>query len=135
MITGMVFGVFDGLHEGHREFLRQAIEKTAERSAKDWHLVVVLTTDEVSEQLKKRRPKKSYVERAADLFEFNPQLAIVEGDTLIGSWNVLKEHRPDIVFLGYDQQAIAAELKKLGVSHEFLKPFKPETFKSSLMHG
>ena len=123
---GMVFGVFDGLHEGHRDFLQQA-------RAKCGKLIVVLTLPEAVRELKGREPKRSYEERANALKAFDPTLTVVQSDARLHSWEVLSAHKPDMVFLGYDQQAIATELEKMGVPFESLDAHRPETFKSSLL--
>lgn len=126
MTTALVFGVFDGLHEGHKNFLLQALKECDE-------LIVVVTLPEIVQALKGRQPKYSYEERVTALQSFNTRLKIVPSDSLLGSWEVLKKHKPDIVFLGYDQQAIAEELKKQHIPFRFLEPHQPEKYKSSLM--
>ena len=123
----MVFGVFDGLHEGHKDFLRQALRR-CER------LIVVLTVPEVVQDLKGKAPKYTYDERASALAAFNAELVVVPSHARLHSWEVLRTNRPDIVFLGYDQQAIAGELEKLGVRFEFLEAHRPDKFKSSLLN-
>jgi cytidyltransferase-like protein len=127
MKTAMAFGVFDGLHEGHRDFLRQAMGKCD-------RLIVVVAPSEAVMALKGRMPKRSYDERAAALRELDPSLVIVPSDAEIGSWKVVRDHRPDVVFLGHDQQAIAGELARIGVPFEFLESHEPERFKSSILN-
>ncbi len=122
----MIFGVFDGLHEGHVHFLNQAAKKCDK-------LIVVVTLSEVVQEIKKHAPRYSYNERVAALQSYNPDLIIIPSDAEIGSWKVL-EHHPDAVFLGYDQQAIAAELEKVNVPFIFLEPHQPNVFKSSKLN-
>jgi cytidyltransferase-like protein len=123
---GMVFGVFDNFHKGHESFLTQAQEKCNE-------LVVVVTQTEVVEFIKKRTPKHSFEDRMTSIKFFDPHIMIAPGDIVMGSWSVLKEHAPDMVFLGYDQHGIALELKKMNMPFTFLKSFEPQKYKSSLM--
>ncbi len=122
----MVFGVFDGLHPGHHYFLSEAAKKCEE-------LVVAVTLSEVVSLLKGKFPKYDYHERVREITKFNPQLKITPGDLTLGEWNVLKEHQPNIIFLGYDQQGIARELEKLNKPFIFLPAYHPEKYKSSLM--
>ena len=126
--TGMVFGVFDGLHEGHKYFLTQAAEQCDE-------LFVVVATDEVVEKFKEHPPRQRYEERVRILTEFKPGFKILPSDAVVGSWEVLERIRSDIIFLGYDQQGTAEELRRRGVPFSFLEAHHPERYKSSLLHG
>lgn len=128
MITGMVFGVFDGLHEGHKYFLRQAIVRCNK-------LVVVVTVPEVAQALKNHPPQHSFEGRVAMLRKFNPQLEVIAGDKELGSWQVLRDYQPDIIFLGYDQQAIAAELDKQKKPYVYMDAIKPEEYKSTILNN
>ena len=122
---GMVFGVFDGLHEGHKYLLTEAAKLCDE-------LVVVVTLDEAVATLKGHLPQQRYKERVAAITAFNPTLKIVEGDPALGEWTVLKTHKPDMVILGYDQERIAKELRLASVFYKFVDACKPEQYKSSL---
>lgn len=124
---GMVFGVFDGLHAGHRYFLTQA-SKRCEK------LIVVVTLPEIVALLKKRLPHHGYEERVAEIRTFDPELKIVPSDKTLGGWNVMKKYAPEIIFLGYDQQAIARELTKTDTPFVFLDSHHPEKHKSSLLN-
>ena len=124
--TGLVFGAFDGLHEGHRRMLTQAREQCAK-------LVVVLAVPEAVRLLKRRVPRQSFDERRAALLAFNPRIVIEPSDAAIGTWQVFERIRPDMIFLGYDQQMIASELERLGMPYAVLDPHHPERYKSSLL--
>lgn len=124
----MVFGVFDGLHAGHKYFLQEAGNLAEE-------LVVVLPPDEVSKRLKGYAPKNLYDMRMSALFSFNPAFRIVQGDTSPGGWEVIAKEKPDMVFLGYDQGTIANELERRGTPYIVLAAHKPEEYKSSLFKG
>jgi cytidyltransferase-like protein len=123
---GMVFGVFDNLHKGHTYFLSQAKSKCDE-------LVVVVTLSEVVERMKKKVPRKTFDERVLEIRAFDPTITVVAGDYASGDWNVLRLHKPDAVFLGYDQQGIAREMERLGIAHHFVDSYYPEKYKSSLL--
>ncbi len=124
---GMVFGVFDGLHEGHKHFLSLAAKQCKK-------LIVVVTPSNIVEILKNHPPKYSYEERIKKIALFDPSFDVVTGDTTLGQWNVLRDHRPDMVFLGYDQKALAAELENRAVPFIFLDPHSPDKYKSSLLN-
>ncbi len=123
---GMVFGVFDGLHEGHRKFL-------ADAAARCDTLIVVVARPETVMTLKEKHPRRGLKERISEIRAFNPRFEIVTGDATIGEWHAIKEHRPDMVFLGYDQERIAEELKKMNIPFTFLEAYRPSEFKSSLL--
>ncbi len=137
IVRGLVFGVFDNLHPGHEFFLSETAKECDE-------LVVVVTLPEVADLLKGKLPKKSLEERISDVKDFftsehllgrngiDMQFSVVAGDKEIGSWKVLKEYKPDVIFLGYDQQGIAKELDKLSFSYKFVASYQPEKYKSSL---
>ncbi len=123
---GMVFGVFDNFHKGHESFLEQARDLCNE-------LVVVVTQTEIVELIKKRTPKHSFEDRMTSIKFFDPHFIIVPGDIVMGAWTMFKDYSPDMVLLGYDQQGIAAELKKMNIPFTFLEAHMPEKYKSSLM--
>ena len=127
-IKGMVFGVFDGLHEGHKHFLGTASEKCEE-------LIVAVAPDEAASTLKGRAPKYPLSTRMDALRAFDPKLSVIAGDVLPGSWEIFKTVTPDVVFIGYDQQKLAEALDRFKIPFEELSAFEPQRFKSSLIHG
>jgi len=125
---GMVFGVFDGLHEGHRYFLREAASGCDK-------LIVVVARDTAARALKKRSPKNDLALRMVSLRATDPSLTVVPGDEKEGEWSVLKENRPDRIFLGYDQTALFTALSASGIPLTFLGSYKKDTHKSSIING
>lgn len=125
--TGVVFGVFDGLHQGHKYFLAEA----AKRCEK---LVVSVTASETVLHLKGHLPRYEYMERVTAIQAFNPKLKVVQGDQTLGEWTALKKYAPEIVILGHDQQTIAKELTKLRINFIFLDSYHPEKHKSSIIY-
>ena len=123
---GMVFGVFDSLHEGHKHFLNRAQEKCDE-------LYVAVAQDAVVESLKGKKPRQNMEERMHALEEYDRSLNVVEGDTDLGTWKVLRSVRPDIVFVGYDQEAVQAEIKVLSIPAEAVSAYEPDKYKSSFL--
>jgi cytidyltransferase-like protein len=126
--TGIVFGVFDGLHEGHKHFLSEA-QKRCEA------LIVVVTRPEMVKKLKGKNPTHSFDARLADIKKFNPSLVVAEGDAALGEWAIFKKHNPDMVFLGHDQHAILSELEKLSIPYLFIDAHYPDKYKSSILNN
>lgn len=100
----MVFGVFDGIHEGHRYFFQEA-KKSGD------YLIAVVAKDHLIEKLKKRPPKTNLVERCRELEKEKIIDEVIVGDDELGAWDVLKKHRPEVIALGYDQQALKENLE------------------------
>lgn len=123
-MIAIVFGVFDGFHEGHKFFLKEALKRTDE-------LLVVVAPDVAVLKLKGKNPRAPFLERARAVSDFDNRIRTIQGDEEEGSWRVLKNAQPDIVFLGYDQTAIADELKKMKVRFDFIESHEPHMYKSS----
>lgn len=102
--TVLVFGTFDGLHDGHRFFLREA-RKLGKR------LVVSVAQDCVVKELKGRVPRKPLAERLADLRASDLVDEVFGGDPELGSWSAVKKSSPEIIALGYDQSKLEQELR------------------------
>ncbi len=103
--TVFIFGVFDGLHDGHRFFIEEA-------SKLGKQLIISVADDDASESLKSRRPKRSQDERIQELSKAFPQFTIIRGDKQRGSWHGLLTHKPQIVALGYDQEKLHIALEQ-----------------------
>ncbi len=95
----------------------------------------MVALSEVVERMKKRPPLYSYEERVARIEEFDSSLTVVPSDPGLGDWRVLKDHRPDIVFLGYDQVALAQALSDISMPHTFIASHYPEKYKSGLLRS
>ena len=129
----LIFGVFDGIHEGHLSFINDA-KKQGD------HLVAIVARDTIVEKLKNKLPLHDEVERINALLEVPDVDLVLLGDPEIGTYNILKEVNPDIVFLGYDQDALFEDLStkiKNGNFREFKivrgLSHKPEIFHSSII--
>ena len=127
----VVFGIFDGVHDGHRDLFRQARELGDE-------LVVIVGRDEVAEKLKGRRPRYSEAERVAMLKQEPLVDDAILGDSEFSSYASIQKLHPDLICLGYDQQELGEDLKQWiqrkneSISLVFLKPYKPEVLHNSL---
>ena len=122
----VVFGVFDLFHEGHAYFLDQA-------SLLCKSLTIVVTQDNIVEQLKQQIPHDNLETRIRAVQANNPNAEVVPGDTILGTWSVFSSGNIDMAILGYDQQGIASELTKLNIPYVYVEAYKPEYFKSSLL--
>lgn len=129
----MVFGVFDGVHEGHRAFLREA-KKCGD------YLIAVLAPDHIVEHLKGRRPKINLVDRMEHLENEDYVDEVVIGDPELSTWQVVEKYKPDIVACGFDQKALKddleANLKKLSVKPEIkvMKSYEPNIYHSTILN-
>lgn len=129
----LVFGTFDGLHEGHYAFLKQAREK-ADR------LTVVVAHDETVKQLKGRETMFPLAERMVAVKETSIPDEVIAGDSYLGNYLCLNKAKPDMIALGYDQQELGNDLsrwmKEVGqeIPIVTLTAYKPEKYKSSLLH-
>ncbi len=135
MKTVLIFGAFDGIHDGHREFIKQA-------NTKGDQLVAILARDSVVEKLKNKMPMYREDDRTNMLLTVPEIDRVYLGDKGEGEYKVLKEINPDIIYLGYDQEALYANIKEaiekgiLSSSIELIfgKPYKPDTHHSSILN-
>ena len=111
----MVFGTFDGIHEGHRYFFREA-KKFGDR------LIVVVARDASAQMLKNQLPKMNLAARIQKVREEKIADEVVAGDEIVSAWDIVKTCRPDVIALGYDQQ----ELKENLEAHLQNFDWKPE---------
>lgn len=134
----VVFGIFDGVHDGHRDFFRQAKEFGDE-------LIVIVGHDAIAQKLKGKKPRYSEQERVK-LVEAEPLVdKAILGDEQLSTYTVLVRFNPDAVCLGYDQGELEADLqrwitlrqaqgKDLGKTIELhrVKPYQKDTLHNSL---
>lgn len=128
-MTVLCFGTFDGLHPGHDEYFRQA-------KAHGDRLIVVVARDETVLAVKKHLPR----------INEDARLAAVQSHPLVDEarlglpgdkYKIIEDIRPDVIVLGYDQQAFTESLEDAlrarGLSCRVVraKAFKPEIYKSS----
>lgn len=126
----LTFGTFDYLHPGHKFYLRQAKKK--------WdYLIVVIARDlsvlawkgelpDHDEQYRLERVRKTKI---ADLVTLGD-----EDDKM----RVVREYRPDVICLGYDQKADEHVLLQYCKAQWFtpeiyrIDSYKPDLHKSSI---
>ncbi len=122
----MVFGTFDILHPGHIHMLKEA-----ERYGDS--LVIIVAKDSTVKKIKGRLPIHSETVRLKSL----EALAIADRVRLGNSGDkhqVIREEKPDVIALGYDQKFFTEGLDKVlekPITIVRLSPYKPEIYKSS----
>ncbi len=119
-------GTFDHLHLGHASFLRQA-------KALGDELVVIVARDENVKRIKNILPEHNENERKENVEKTGIPDKVILGYTDRDIFLILKELKPDIIALGYDQRVSEEKIKERlpGCKVLRLKPFKPDKYKSS----
>lgn len=130
-----IFGVFDGIHDGHLSFISEARKEGN-------HLVAIVARDNVVKELKGKLPQNNEVERVKQLLKVTDIDLVLLGDPKTGTYNILKEVKPDVVFLGYDQEALYKNLHQAIKNVNFPQmelvrgnAYKPEDLHSSILNN
>ncbi|MBI2642350.1 MAG: adenylyltransferase/cytidyltransferase family protein [Candidatus Wildermuthbacteria bacterium] len=127
----VVFGIFDGVHEGHRSLFRQAKEHGDE-------LVVIVGRDSASLRWKNKKPRHSEQTRLSLVSKEEGVDSAVLGDEEQSSYKVLENINLDVICLGYDQDSLEKDIKEWllrtgkNIPVIRLKPHHPETHHNSL---
>lgn len=127
----MVFGTFDYLHAGHENLFLQARELGDE-------IVAIIARDKTVKAIKGDLPDHNEKERLVNLKDTGWANLAVLGNAK-DKTKVIKEYRPDIIALGYDQFAFTYRLEKFLMDIRLdskiirLKPYRPEMYKSSII--
>lgn len=114
-IIGYTSGVYDMFHIGHLNVIRRAKEKCD-------FLIVGVSTDEVVEKNKNKKPIISFEERAAivEAIKYVDQVVPQERYDIEGKIATVKKHGINVMFVGSDWQGtekwnkIEEELAKIG---------------------
>ena len=128
----MVFGTFDGLHDGHLDFFKQA-KKLAHKS----FLIVSVARDLNVFKIKGKYPGKNEKKRIILVQKWKLVNKVVLSGIKNHIPHIAKEH-PRIIALGYDQKAYVKNLKKdlknkgIIVKVIRLKPYKEKIYKNHL---
>lgn len=132
--TVAIFGVFDGIHEGHLSFIKEAKKQGN-------HLVAIVARDEVVKKIKNKLPLSNEVERINALLNVPDIDLVLLGDPEIETYNTLKEVNPQVVYLGYDQKDLLNNINKVMKNGSLQKmkiitgqPYKPDIFHSSIIN-
>lgn len=102
MVLGFANGAFDGLHDGHKHFLRECMMNCG-------RLVVALNSDlSVKRRKGEDRPKLPLLDRAAEVQSFLREKGPGRADSI--AWfetegelaDMIKSLKPDVLFKGED---------------------------------
>jgi len=128
----MIFGSFDVLHEGHRYLFRKAKEHGDK-------LIVVVARDSRYKELRGYTPKYHDYERLEFVAEEEDVDEVLLGD-IHDVHTLIREHKPEVIVLGYDQKNYVSDLREkldsFGLRNTEivrLDAYKPEKYKSSLL--
>ncbi len=127
-IRVMIFGVFDGLHDGHKFFIEKAQEYGDE-------LHIIVTQDEVVNRMKGYFPEFNLFQRMNTLQKNFPKAILSVGDQRLNRWTHVKIQKPDIVVCGYDQKKLAKALKQIGPREAFKIIELNESLKGNTLHS
>lgn len=127
----MVFGTFDYLHAGHENLFKQARKLGNE-------IIAIIARDKTVKSIKGKAPDHNEKERLVNLKATNWSDKAILGNPR-DKMKVIKNYRPDVIALGYDQFAFTYNLEKLLIDLQLdtqiirLKPYRPEMYKSSII--
>ena len=102
-------GAFDLLHYGHVHYLTHA-KKAGGENAK---LVVVIARDKTIEKFKGHRPVIPEDERRALVESLKVVDEAILGCEDMDMLRIIEEVKPDVIALGYDEDRIERELRRL----------------------
>lgn len=127
----MIFGTFDYLHAGHENLFIQARELGDE-------IITIIARDKTVKTIKGDAPDHNEKERLENLKATGWSDYMVLGN-LKDKTSVIKEYKPDVIALGYDQFAFTYRLEKFFMDIQLdakivrLKPYRPDMYKSSII--
>lgn len=125
----MVFGTFDILHPGHLHFFKEAKEYGD-------YLIVVVARDSNVKKLKQHPPCYDEKTRAENILNLKIADKVLLGCEGTDPYLRIKEEKPDVVALGYDQKFFIDELENAVEDHVVivrLQPHHPEIYKTTII--
>jgi FAD synthetase len=129
----VVFGTFDPLHEGHRQFFKQA-------KALGTYLLVVVARDSTIRAEKGREPYESQPTRLQRVGADPAVDEVILGEKHPQQYRLLRQLAFDVIALGYDQEPGDQQVRRLldeSGKHRAtvirVKPHQPTVHKSSLL--
>jgi len=124
----LCFGTFDKLHKGHEEFLKNAKEKGD-------YLIVIVISDDVVYENKKRYPLNNQEIRAKNLQEIKIVDKVIKvGDKLSSNLELIKSINPEVIVFGYDQKTGIEDkiVKYLNSFNLFPKIYRSKEFEEGV---
>src|SRR5687768_15036318 len=100
----MVFGVFDGFHEGHEVFLTEA-KKLGD------YLIAVVAQDHLVRHLIGTSARGNLSDRFEELQKSDGVDEVVIGDFELATWKTVERYHPDVVAFGKDQTTLAEDMR------------------------
>lgn len=128
----MCFGTFDHFHPGHASYLQQAFDLGSS-------LIVVVSRDKTVQE---KKGHQTYYKETKRLSVVQEQLQKLEikGQVILGRqsnyWNIIIEHKPKYIALGYDQDVDIDKLKEYNEKHNLeiiikrMNSYYPNKYKS-----
>lgn len=132
-ILVMVFGTFDYLHAGHENLFQQARELGDE-------IITIIARDKTVKTIKGNLPDHNEKTRAQNLKDTGWSDIVILGNNKEKT-KVVRDYRPDVIALGYDQFAFTYRLEKFLMDIKLdakivrLKPYNPDIYKSSIVRA
>ncbi len=125
----MGFGTFDGLHPGHLSYLKQLKNLGKEN-------IIVVARDINVKKIKNRLPHFNENDRIKAIEETKLMDAVLLGNEN-DFYKCIRDNKPDIIGLGYDQRADVKEIEKMfpKIKVVRLEAFEPEKHKSSIINN
>jgi len=111
MRTILASGSFDLVHYGHVRFLEEA----KKAGGKDARLVVIVARDKTVERLKGNKPVIPEDQRRAVVEALKPVDEALLGFENMSIIDVVLQLKPDIIAIGYDQNYVEEEVKRIGI--------------------
>lgn len=128
MSTVLAFGTFDRFDAGHAFFLDEAAE-LGDR------LVVGVARDEHVKQLKGKPTVQDEQTRLSVVASYDGVDEARLSDAVLGSYEIIRDVRPDLVAVGFDQAALVADIERwsgeqnISVSIRHIAQFQMTPFK------
>lgn len=124
---GFLAGTFDNFHVGHQWLLWSSVQRVEK-------LVVIVALDETVKNIKQKFPKNSQEKRLERVQnECLPSSFVRLGRNDADFFQTLREEKPDVLFLGYDQRFDKQKCQEVFPDIEIVRvdEFFPQYFKSS----
>jgi FAD synthetase len=104
------------------------------------YLVVAVAQDHIVRHLKGHEPQLSIADRFEHLQNEDGVDEVVIGDADLSVYEVVKQHKPDVVALGYDQMLLKEDLEKnrdkfnWPLELRVVSGYEPNIYHSSLLN-
>jgi len=130
MTKVMVFGTFDIIHPGHLYLLTET-KKLGDS------LVVVIARDQTVAEVKGITPQNNENARLKNITDLQIANKVILGN-ISDKYQIIREEKPDIIALGYDQRAFVDKLNTTiteDIKIVKIKPYKEDIYKSSKLRN